>query len=208
MSVKANPRVFGTCSTNISNTYSDFFKKRMCKVENKKVDDSTQLARASSTLLKSAKIPEVGKWHCVKSETKNLTNAEIIRYIRVDKGSGDFGIGYNYPKRDGIHVSYFKCSIDKRACRVKVGRSEDTDGNVHSTVEIRNRKHNDHSVELARKKRVVPPDWKSAKRESVHQDVQNRKSVKEIGISLGYHNNSQHMKTLRNCAYNSQRNTM
>jgi hypothetical protein len=59
----------------------------MNKVENQKVDDSAHLAHASSTLDKSRTIPVDGKWHCVKSESKNITNAEIQRYIREDKGS-------------------------------------------------------------------------------------------------------------------------
>jgi len=70
--------------------------KRMYKVETKKVDDSAHLAHASSTLLKSAKIPEDGKWHCVKSESKILTNAEILTYIREEKVLGDFRFNYNY----------------------------------------------------------------------------------------------------------------
>jgi hypothetical protein len=43
----------------------------MNKVENQKVDDSAHLSHASSTLDKSRTIPVDGKWHCVKSESKN-----------------------------------------------------------------------------------------------------------------------------------------
>jgi hypothetical protein len=77
----------------------------MNKVENQKVDDSAHLAHASSTLDKSRTIPVDGKWHCVKSESKNITNAEIQRYIREDKGLGDFRIDKVYSARSGIHTT-------------------------------------------------------------------------------------------------------
>ena len=57
MSLNVIPRAFGTCLVDISNACSDFFAKRMNKVENKKVDDSAHLAHASSTLDKSGTIP-------------------------------------------------------------------------------------------------------------------------------------------------------
>ena len=50
MSLNVIPRAFGTCLVDISNACSDFFAKRMNKVENQKVDDSAHLAHASSTL--------------------------------------------------------------------------------------------------------------------------------------------------------------
>ena len=106
MSLNVIPRAFGTCLVDISNACSDFFAKRMNKVENQKVDDSAHLAHASSTLDKSRTIPVDGKWHCVKSESKNITNAEIQRYIREDKGLGDFRIDKVYSARSGIHTTY------------------------------------------------------------------------------------------------------
>jgi hypothetical protein len=90
------------------------FAKRMNKVENQKVDDSAHLAHASSTLDKSRTIPVDGKWHCVKSESKNITNAEIQRYIREDKGLGDFRIDKVYSARSGIHTTYFKCAFSSK----------------------------------------------------------------------------------------------
>ena len=99
----------------------------MNKVENQKVDDSAHLAHASSTLDKSRTIPVDGKWHCVKSESKNITNAEIQRYIREDKGLGDFRIDKVYSARSGIHTTYFKCAFSSKCnCSFKIGRSEDT----------------------------------------------------------------------------------
>ena len=53
MSSNVIPRAFGDCLMDISNACSDFFAKRMNKVENQKVDDSAHLAHASSTLDKS-----------------------------------------------------------------------------------------------------------------------------------------------------------
>ena len=114
MSLNVIPRAFGTCLVDISNACSDFFAKRMNKVENQKVDDSAHLAHASSTLDKSRTIPVDGKWHCVKSESKNITNAEIQRYIREDKGLGDFRINNVYSARSGIHTTYFKCAFSSK----------------------------------------------------------------------------------------------
>ena len=50
-SLNVIPRAFGTCPCGyIECICSDFFAKRMNKVENQKVDDSAHLAHASSTL--------------------------------------------------------------------------------------------------------------------------------------------------------------
>ena len=193
MSLNVIPRAFGTCLVDISNACSDFFAKRMNKVENQKVDDSAHLAHASSTLDKSRTIPVDGKWHCVKSESKNITNAEIQRYIREDKGLGDFRIDKVYSARSGIHTTYFKCAFSSKCnCSFKIGRSEDSDGNIHTTVEVKNPVHIDHPQEDVRKKRVVPPNWTSAVKESVREDVNNQKSVKAIGVTLGYHKNAEY----------------
>ena len=52
--------------------------------------------------------------------------------------------------------------------------------------------HIDHPQEDVTKKRVVPPDWTSAVKESVREDVNNQKSVKAIGVTLGYHKNAEY----------------
>ena len=209
MSLNVIPRAFGTCLVDISNACSDFFTKRMNKVENQKVDDSAHLAHASSTLDKSRTIPVDGKWHCVKSESKNITNAEIQRYIREDKGLGDFRIDKVYSARSGIHTTYFKCAFSSKCnCSFKIGRSEDSDGNIHTTVEVKNPVHIDHPQEDVRKKRVVPPNWTSAVKESVREDVNNQKSVKVIGVTLGYHKNAEYMKKLKYYVYNSRKKMM
>ena len=48
----------------------------------------------------------------------------------------------------------------------QIGRTEDADGYFHTMVEVRNPGHEDHLKEVARKKRVVSPDWTSAVRET------------------------------------------
>ena len=149
MSLNVIPRAFGTCLVDISNACSDFFAKRMNKVENQKVDDSAHLAHASSTLDKSPTIPADGKWHCVISESKNLTNAEIQRYIREDKGLGVFRVNNIYPRKNGIHTSYFKCDTGSKCnCSFKVERSEDSNGKVHTTVEVRNPNDNKYEEDF------------------------------------------------------------
>ena len=112
MSLNVIPRAFGTCLVDISNACSDFFAKRMNKVENQKVDDSAHLAHASSTLDKSRTIPVDGKWHCVKSESKNITNAEIQRYIREDKGSL-----YLFIKKKSNQIKCDRWLVKKKARR-------------------------------------------------------------------------------------------
>ena len=47
MSSNVIPRAFGACLMDTSNACSDFFTKRMSKVENKKVDESVHRAHAS-----------------------------------------------------------------------------------------------------------------------------------------------------------------
>ena len=61
MSSNVIPRAFGDCLMDISVACSDFFTKRMSKVENKKVDESVHRARASSTLLRTPEIPSDGE---------------------------------------------------------------------------------------------------------------------------------------------------
>ena len=61
MSSNVIPRAFGACLMDISVACSDFFTKRMSKVENKKVDESVHRARASSTLLRTPEIPSDGE---------------------------------------------------------------------------------------------------------------------------------------------------
>jgi len=125
-----------------------------------------------------------GKWHCVISESKNITNAEIQRYIREDKGLGVFRVNNIYPRKNGIHTSYFKCDTGSKCnCSFKVERSEDSNGKVHTTVEVRNpneehMKHKDNT----RKKHIVPPDWNHATRESIREDIWNQKNAAQIGM--------------------------
>ena len=68
--------------------------------------------------------------------------------------------------------------------------------------------HTDHPQEDVRKKRVVPPNWTSAVKESVREDVNNQKSVKAIGVTLGYHKNAEYMKKLKYYVYNSRKKMM
>jgi len=100
------------------------------------MNPSIALMPPSSTLLRTSEIPSDGKWYCVKSESKNLTNAEIQSYIRNDKGLGEFRIDKEYSSRYGIHTTYFKCAISSECnCTFKIGRTEVSNGTVREPTD-------------------------------------------------------------------------
>ena len=58
---------------------------------------------------------------------------------------GEFRIDKEYSSRYGIHTTYFKCAISSECnCTFKIGRTEDSNGNVHTTVDVKNPGHKKH----------------------------------------------------------------